>query len=320
MSKPLFVFYPNFALNNSERMQEGKNRVHFIINPISGVNQSHKSDFVSLAREYIDSTRFEISFSITESSEQAYQLSKEASQKGVEIIVAVGGDGTANRVVKGLFGSNSLFGLIPVGSGNGLARFLNIPLDIPKSLQIINGLNVRQIDTISINDEIFVSIAGVGFDALVAKRFAKSGRRGFFTYFHIALHAYPGYRPRKYRMVIDGNPFKRRALFISFANSNQFGYNTIIAPAATIDDGYMDISIVKKAPVIEAPYILGLLWRNKIENSAYIEMLRAKEVFIPRNKNKVVNVDGEPMKVGKDLNIKVNPLSLNIIVPTDQDR
>lgn len=300
-------------------MPEEKKQVLFIINPVSGINQSQKTDFVSMARENIDSSRFEISFAYTESSEHTFELSKEAALKGVDIIVAVGGDGTANKVAKGLYGSNSVFGLIPVGSGNGLARYLNIPLDIPKSLAIINTLHIKPIDTVSINEEMFVSIAGVGFDALVAKRFAKSGRRGFFTYFHIALHAYPGYRPRKYRMVVDGKPIKRKALFISFANSNQFGYNTVIAPAATIDDGFMDISIVKKAPVIEAPYILGLLWRNKIESSGYIETLRAREVFMPRNKNRVVNVDGEPMKVGKDLNIKVNPLSLQMIVPSDQN-
>ncbi len=113
------------------------------------------------------------------------------------------------------------------------------------------------------NEELFVSIAGVGFDALVAKKFAKAEHRGFFSYFHIALQQYPGYRPRKYRMVIDGVPLKRKALFISFANSNQFGYNTIIAPDAVIDDGLVDVCIFKKAPVYTAPYVLGLLWKHR---------------------------------------------------------
>jgi len=171
------------------------------------------------------------------------------------------------------------------------------------------------IDTVSVNDELFASIAGVGFDALVAKKFAQAGRRGFFTYFHIALQAYPSYRPRKYKMIIDGKQVQTKALFVSFANSNQFGYNTIISPSASIDDGLMDVCIVQKAPVITTPYILGLLWRNKLEMSGYLEIIKAREVILTRNRNKKINLDGEPVKVGKDLTIRVNPLSLKVIVP-----
>ncbi len=299
-------------------MPGSKKRILFIINPVSGVHSGQKTGFPELAKQYLDKSKFRITCIYSESAQHAYEISRQAAFDGVDIIAAVGGDGTANSVVKGMHGSNSVFALIPTGSGNGLARFLNIPLEVPKSLALINDLYIKPIDTITVNNEMFVSIAGVGFDALVAKRFAKAGRRGFFTYFHIALQAFPGYRPRKYKMIIDGEPLKRKALFISFANSNQFGYNTVIAPSASIDDGYMDISIVMKPPVFEAPFILGLLWRHKIENSDYIEIVKAKEVFLPRNKNRVINLDGEPVKVGKDLNFKVNPLSLRMIVPSAQ--
>lgn len=297
------------------RMQEGKKRILFIINPISGVRNSSKETIENIIEESLDTARFSWECIYSKSADHVEELSREAAQQSVDIIAAVGGDGTANRTIKGLIGSNSIFALIPSGSGNGLARHLNISLELHKSISLINDLNTRLIDTVSLNDNMFASIAGVGFDALVAKKFSKSEKRGFFSYFHIALRAYPTYRPRKYRMQIDGVPVTRKALFVSFANSNQFGYNTIIAPDAEIDDGFVDVCIVKKVPFIEAPYILGLLWRNKLDNSGYLEIIKAKEVMIKRNKNKVVNLDGEPIKAGKNLHIKVNPSTLRILIP-----
>lgn len=290
-------------------------KVLFIINPVSGVSNSKKAGIEKAAMEHLDASEYAVEFVYTESSNHAFELSRDASMAGVNIIVAVGGDGTANRVIKGLFGSTSIFALVPAGSGNGLARYLNVPLDVDESIKLIAKGKTRDIDTVTVNDEIFASIAGVGFDALVAKKFANAGRRGFFSYFHIALQAYPSYRPRKYKMVIDGKTVNRKALFVSFANSNQFGYNTVISPAASIEDGLVDVCIVQKAPVISAPYILGLLWRNKLDTSGYLEIIKAKEVTLLRSKNRKINLDGEPMKVGKDLNIRVNPGSLKIIVP-----
>lgn len=292
-----------------------KKHVHFIINPLSGVKGTRKLNFEETVAVTLDLSKYTFSAEYTESGEHVIECSKQAASKGVDVIVAVGGDGTANRVITGMAGSNSIFALIPAGSGNGLARFLNIPLDVTKGIEMINAFNVRSIDTVDVNGHIFASIAGVGFDALVARKFAKAERRGFLTYFRIALQAYPGYRPRKYRMIIDGEEVYRKALFVSFANSNQFGYNTVIAPEARIDDGFVDVCIVKKAPVLETPFILSQVWRNKIESSGYLEIIKAKEIILKRNKNKSINLDGEPVKVGNDLLIKVHPASLKMITP-----
>lgn len=290
-----------------------KKKIHFIINPASGNGLAAKEGFERIIADNLNTKIFDYKLSHTTSAQHAYDLSKESAEANYDIIVAVGGDGTANRVAKGLYGSGSALALVPVGSGNGLARYLNIPLDPVKSIQLINSMPLKEIDTVSINDELCLSIAGVGFDALVAKKFAKAEYRGFFSYFHIALQSYPGYRPRKYRMVIDGKSVKRKALFVSFANSNQFGYNTVIAPDASINDGMVDVCIVNKVPVLSAPYVLGLLWRNKIDHSGYLEIMKAKEIQLTRNKNRNINLDGEPLKVGKDIIIKVNPRSLKII-------
>lgn len=295
-------------------MQE-KKKVHFIINPLSGVKGTRKLNFDETVAVALDLDKFTFTAEYTDSGEHVIECSRRAVERGIDIIVAVGGDGTANRVITGMAGSNATFALIPAGSGNGLARFLNIPLDVSKCIEIINDFNVKCIDTVDVNGHVFASIAGVGFDALVARKFAKAERRGFLTYFRIALQAYPGYRPRKYRMIIDGREVYRKALFVSFANSNQFGYNTVIAPDALIDDGFVDVCIVKKAPVLETPFILSQVWRNKIESSGYLEIIKAKEIILKRNKNKSINLDGEPVKVGKDLTIRVNPLALKMIVP-----
>ncbi len=296
-------------------MDTPKKRLLFLVNPVSGVNQDKKASLSAQLAEILDASLYDWEVVVSETAVQLYELSKAAAENGTDVVIAVGGDGTLNQVAKGIFGSKTILGLVPAGSGNGLAHHLEIPLDISKSLAIINQMKVKPMDTVNINEELFVSIAGVGFDALVAQKFARSQRRGFFSYVRIATREYPNYRPRKYRMLIDGKLVERQALFVSFANTNQFGYNTIISPDAQIDDGLMDVCIVKKVPLAYAPQVVGLLLTKKIGTSDYVEIIRAKEVQLKRNKKRVVNIDGEPVKLAKELTVKVNPLSLRVIVP-----
>lgn len=292
-----------------------KKHILFIINPASGVKHARKATIEQVIDRTLDSGKYEWECVYSVSADHVFDLSSKAAQIGIDIVASVGGDGTANRVVKGLKDSQTALALIPAGSGNGLARYLGIPPDINKSIELLNHAHTRVIDTISLNNDLFASIAGVGFDAMIAESFAIAGQRGFTTYFKLALQAYPLYRPRTYHLVIDGQPITREALFISFANSNQFGYNTIIAPDACIDDGWMDVCIVKKAPFIEAPYILGMIWQNRLVESGYLEIIKAKHVTLSRETDRVVNLDGEPVQHDKDLVITVNPASLKVMVP-----
>lgn len=296
-------------------MAVDKKRVLFIVNPVSGVNQSRKSMLADVVAARFDPELFEWEIRLSESAVHVQKLSREATAAGVDIIVAVGGDGTLNQVVKGMIGSNATLALVPAGSGNGLARHLGVPIDVEQSIKLIVEGKTQLIDTVNLNDNLFVSIAGVGFDALVAKRFSQVTRRGFFSYFKIVTNEYSYYRPRKYRMEIDGQQVVRQALFVSFANTNQFGYNTIISPDAKIDDGLVDVCIVKKVPLLYAPKVVGLLLARRIDSSGFVEIIRARNIKLTRNKNRVVNIDGEPVKLTKDLEILVNPLSLKIIVP-----
>lgn len=290
-------------------------KIVFLVNPNSGVNHSSKVLLKDFAAQVLDAEKYTWEIIFSKSAEHLYELSKSAAENGADIIVAVGGDGTVNQVAKGMFGSSAVLGLVPAGSGNGLAHHLNIPVDIPASLEVINKAQEKVIDTCSVNNELFVSIAGVGFDALVAKKFADSKRRGFLSYLNIVTNEYTWYRPRKYKLNIDGKIYKRKALFVSFANTNQFGYNTVISPDASIEDGLVDVCIMKKVPLLLAPGIIGLLLTRKIDSSGYVEIIRAREVSFTRRKNRPVNIDGEPVKLTPELTVKVNPASLRVIVP-----
>ncbi len=288
-------------------------KIVFIINPISGIGQKKK---VEKAIERWDArNEFDIEILYTQRAGHAPELSEKALKNGADIIVAVGGDGSINEVSQPLIGTDAVLGIIPAGSGNGLATFLKISKNVKKALEIIHKGNVKRIDTVMINETPFVSIAGVGFDALVAKRFSEFPFRGFWSYLHIVLKEYIQYKPKKYRLIIDGINYNRRALFVSMANSNQFGYNTTIAPDASIYDGLIDICIVRKVAWYKAFMLGPYLLQNRIDKSKYVEIIQGKEIYILRKRNKVVNIDGEAVKLKKNLKVNIVPQSLNLLVP-----
>jgi len=297
-----------------EIMGNPKKKIVFIINPISGVWHTKKNELEEILETHLNKELYENEIIVTESATHATEISRTAVENQADIVVAIGGDGSINQVAKGLIGSKTVLGIIPSGSGNGLAHHLNIPFSLASAVDVINQGKVIPIDTVSINDDFFVSIAGIGFDALVAQKFSLYKRRGFFSYIQIISQEYLMYRSQKYRLIIDGKILACKALFISFANSNQFGYNTLIAPKAEIDDGLVDVCIFKKVPLVKTPLLAHFLFRKKIDKSHYMEIIKAKEIKVI-NKNSWVNIDGEPVQLDQNLKIKVNPLSLNVIVP-----
>ena len=290
-----------------------KKRIIFIVNPISGV--SKKGQLVKQITATIDRVKFEYKILYTEGPNHATEICKDYSAGQTDMIVAVGGDGSVNEVAKGLVGSKTALGIIPAGSGNGLAHHLKIPVNYKKAIEIINQHKVIKIDTGSINNRLFVSIAGIGFDAFVAEKFSHGSRRGFLSYARIVAEEYPAYKPKRYKIEINGKFIDTKALFIGFANSDQFGYGTSIAPHAKIDDGLLDVIIMQKPSVIEIPFLASLLYWRKIDLWKNIEIIKAANLVVEMEKGKWVNIDGEPMLLGEKLHIKVDPQSLNIIVP-----
>jgi len=289
-----------------------KKKILFIVNPFSGVWKRRSID--QHLKRHLDHTKYEYEVKYTEAPNHAKILSRQAVKENMDIIVAVGGDGTVNEVAQSIIGTSVVMGIIPSGSGNGLARHLNIPVFTNRAIAVINQLKVKKIDTAEVNNQFFVNLAGIGFDALVAKKFAGQKRRGFFKYSQIVFQEYFRYRPEKFKLVVDGKKLKRKALFISFANSDQFGYNTSIAPQARVDDGYIDICIMKKVALWKSFLLPPLLFSKKIDKTGFVEIIRAKEVDI-KQKKKHINLDGEPVKLSKRLHIRVIPKSLNMVVP-----
>ena len=289
-----------------------KLKICFIHNPVSGTRRSGR--FEDLIRQNLDTDKFDFTIRETKSPKDAMRLASAAVKDKFEIVVAAGGDGTINEVVQGLGNSDVILGIIPGGSGNGLARHLDIPLEQEKAIQLLNKMHIKTIDIATINGYPFASIAGLGFDARVASRYRKVKKRGFYGYFRVVTQEFFRYREREYILTFNDRQITRKALLLTIANSNQFGYNTIIAPSAATDDGLLDLVVIRKFPLGELPRMIGLLFTGKIDQSSYYESFKTKEVFIVRRRGKRVNIDGEAIKMGKEIFIRIQPAAVKVIV------
>lgn len=299
-------------LTDQKRAMNNKKKVCFIVNPISGIGRQKVIE--KLIDEHLDRTIFDYEIAYTKAAKHAIELSKEAASRNIDIVVAVGGDGSVNETAKGLVGSNTAMAIIPTGSGNGLARHLNIPLNLKKAMKLINNGKETRIDSIQLNNETFVNVAGIGFDAHIGWQFAKYGKRGFSSYIKVIMREFPKYKAQDFEIIIEGKSIIKNAYLISFANGSQWGNNAHIAPNADIRDGILDIAILKDFKIFSALSIGYKLLKKTLHESAHLEILKAKEVIV-KQKGNIAHIDGEPLEVGNELKIKVNPLSLKVIVP-----
>lgn len=294
-------------------------RLLFIVNPFSGIGKQKKIE--KLIEENLDTEQFIYEIRYTQAIHDGTRIAKEAVAENIfDAIIAVGGDGSINDVVAGLKNTGTIMGIIPCGSGNGLARNLKIPLTPAAAIRLINQFHVESIDTISVNQFTYASIAGVGFDALVARKMKLAKKRGLKAYADIIINDYPTTNEQIYRMTIDGKEIERKAWFISLANSNQFGFETRVAPLAKLDDGLIDVCIVSKIPLAHIPLTAPLIYLNHFQYSQHVEMFKAKEVIIHNNEYKWVNLDGEGENVGTELHFVNHPHSLNIICKPSNNR
>ena len=224
-------------MNNSLR------KLSFIINPISG---SGKGIRVKKALESSSLFKsFDVSIQTTSYAGEATKMAQKAVTDSVEIIVAVGGDGTVNEIGSALIGSQTVMGIIPTGSGNGLARHLGISRKIEKAIQTLIRGEVKTIDTGFINNRTFLNVTGTGLDAKVSREFAESKNRGWFNYLKIMIMAGSNIIESDYNLKYNGIERTVKASMVSAANSTQFGNNARIAPLANIEDGKIDICISK---------------------------------------------------------------------------
>ena len=289
-----------------------KKKMLVIVNPISGVGRQKKIERLLKANLNPDLYDYEVRY--TERIHHGTDLARQGADQGFDIITAVGGDGSVNDVIAGMHGSDATLGIIPCGSGNGLARCMKIPLTPALAIRVLNQNNPGLIDTIILNEKYYIaSIAGVGFDAYIARLMKAAKMRGFSAYLNLILREYPSYESKDYTLIIDGKEIRRKAWFTTFANSNQFGYNAAIAPQAKLDDGLIDISIVDKIPIEHLPVTGPLVYANHFELSQHVEMFKAHEVIVEGNVDKWVNIDGEGENVGNELHFVNHTRSLKIM-------
>ena len=282
----------------------------FIINLISGTGKQEV--FLNILSEVFDKSRYAYDTVYTKYSGHATELSKNAI-KNYGLVVAVGGDGTVNEVVKGLVGSDCVMGIVPVGSGNGLARHLRLPIKIKESLQVINEGKTQRIDTGTLNEKPFVNVAGIGFDAHIAHMFANSKKRGAIPYAKIATQEFQKYESKKYEIIIEEKTYHIKAFLISFANSTQFGNNAYISPNAIINDGLLDFCILSEFPKIEAGQMAIKLFNKRMDKSKYMNIIRGTSITIKGTHNLCGHIDGEPITLSNQIEVKINKASLRVI-------
>ena len=234
-----------------------------------------------------------------------------------DIVAAVGGDGTLNVTARGLLGSDTALAVIPYGSGNGLARCLHIPLNTNNALRILTTGRIESIDTATVNGKLFLSVAGIGLDAQTAHDFAQDPRRGFIPYAHYATSNYFHLKPETVRITFnDRKTLICSPMLVTFANSNQYGYNAIIAPHASLQDGMLDTCILNRPPLPVLPAFVGMLMHGHIDRSRYLTEIQSAHITVERPSAGVVNIDGEPVIMDATLDVRSVPKSLNIVVPT----
>jgi len=290
-----------------------KEKILFVINPVSG--KKLKDYIPDLIKQTFADDIYDIKIIYTSFSGEATQIVKQYFNQGYKKVVAVGGDGTVNEVASAITETDGVLGIVPTGSGNGLARHLKIPMNVQKSLGNIKKGRQIKIDFGTINDQKFFCTTGVGFDAHIGHVFSKAQGRGFASYLRATLSEFRRYLPERYEISMNGTTYMRDAFLITFANASQYGNNAHIAPKAQINDGELDVEVMIAFPIVSAPNLGIRLFAKNIDKSRFVETFRCKKILVRRKEPGVIHYDGEPGEAGEVLNVKVVPGGLIVIVP-----
>ena len=300
-------------------MEKEKKHISFVVNPISGTQE--KDQIVAMINEQLDIDKYTFQIEYTQYAGHAEEIAAKCAQEEHFAVVAIGGDGTVNEVARALTHTSTALGIIPCGSGNGLARHMQISMQPQKALEVINEGYVERIDYGTINRRKFFCTCGVGFDAFVSLKFAEAGKRGLNTYIEQSLNASLNYKPETYKVTIDGNDTEiYQAFLIACGNAAQYGNNAYIAPKATLTDGLLDVTILNPFTPLDVPSLALQLFTKTIDQNSHIKTFRCKTINIRRESPGVVHFDGDPVNMGANLKVKIHPAGLQVIVPADDSK
>lgn len=287
-------------------------KVLFIINKFSGSGYSF--DMESAIQEACDRRKVTCSLQFTEHASHATQLAARAAEDNFDVVVAAGGDGTVNEVALGLLNGHVPMGILPKGSGNGLARHLGIPMKAQAALHALFTGEVMAMDTFRVNGRLSLNVSGIGFDGLIANLFGTDTGRGFQGYGRLVLNEFRRFAEFDTRIITSESSSAKRAFVVAIANSSQYGNNARIAPAASVRDGVLNLSILKKIPAYRVDLIYKL-FSGTIDRSVFCEVLPFREATIELNSPMYYHVDGEACGKAERFTIELSPASLKVIAP-----
>jgi YegS/Rv2252/BmrU family lipid kinase len=285
-------------------MSQKKDKIFLIINKYAG--HQNGASALDIVVPYLKKNGCSVDFSFTNHPGHATELASDASVNGFDLVVAVGGDGTVNEVAQGLIGSQTPMGIVPMGSGNGLARELGISMNMRKSARsLIEGKNIL-LDVCKLNNQHFLCTSGIGFDALVAHKMSTAASRGFLKYVQLVIRESIFYKPLDVRMKIDGVLIEKPVFLVTFANASQFGNNAFIAPAASMTDGLIDVVMVRKFAKIWMPVFAVALFTRLIPKLPFVECFKAKQIELELADTPYYHFDGEPGQLQTPAIIKLD--------------
>jgi diacylglycerol kinase (ATP) len=288
-----------------------KRKILFIINPKAGMRA--KKLIPDLIKKYVDESKIDFEIAYTEFAWQAIELAANAVKKNYDSVIAIGGDGSVNEIAQSLVHSNTSLGIIPFGSGNGLARHLKIPLKIKKAIDVINKGSTISIDVCKWNDKFFFSNAGVGFVSAVVHTFKDTNFRGFFGYSFHVLRNTINFKSTFYKLDLDEKKLEGNFMLVSVANSNQFGYEFKISPEANLQDGLMNVVIVKKIPKWKFPSLLLALTFRTLHRNSNVLIYPAKKIIIESEGKHPAQLDGDISFFENRVGVEIEKSALNVL-------
>lgn len=281
------------------------NSILYIVNPVSG-KKTRKAGII----DYLRSRGAEIIF--TEYAGHAEKIARECEH---QTVVAVGGDGTVNEVARGLYGTGKTMGIIPCGSGDGLALCLGLSHDVRKAMEVVEKGKTAMLDCAQVDGRPFFSVCGVGFDAEISRRFASSTTRGLGTYIAECVKLWFSYKPEKYRVLIDGTVIETSPMLITVGNSNQWGNGARVTPAADPCDGLLDVAVVDPFHIWEVPYMAWQLLLGDLSRSRHLHYYRGKNIVVERSGAGAAHFDGDYFEGSRRVEVGLMGEKLKVIVP-----
>lgn len=291
-----------------------KKKIRFIVNRFSGV--SNKENIEDEIARHLDHDQFDYEVKFTEGPNHAIQLAKEAVSSNIDIVASVGGDGTVNEIASQLINSSTSLAVLPGGSGNGFAMHLGMGRDIIAAIRILNHSDVLKIDTCDVNGHFFINVCGIGFDGIIAQKIKNSPHRGIKLYIKQLFLALKYFKATPFKIQVDGQSYDNQYVNVVIANASMYGYSATIAPEANLTDGLFDLVLIKKVSFLRYLISSFRLFNKSFHKASFVETIKAKEISIQNSESDLhYHLDGEGKSGESNYSFKLNPKSLNVIIP-----